>query len=191
VTVGGQSAFVYYISPGQVDALVPGIIGAGPQPVIVTTANGTSVPFWEVVNPSEPGLLAPSSFAVNGNQYLAALFSDGSTFVLPPGAIAGVTSRQAKPGETITTYGIGFGSVTPPVIVGQIAEQNNALNAQMQVMFGSTPATLSYAGLAPNFVGLYQFDIVVPNIANSDLVPVTFTLGNQSGVQTLFTAVHN
>jgi uncharacterized protein (TIGR03437 family) len=58
-------------------------------------------------------------------------------------------------------------------------------------MFGSTPATLSYAGLAPNFVGLYQFDIVVPNIANSDLVPVTFTLGNQSGVQTLFTAVHN
>jgi uncharacterized protein (TIGR03437 family) len=170
---------------------VPGTIGAGPQPVIVTTAKGASVPFSEVVNPSEPGLLAPASFSVNGNQYLAALFSDGSTFVLPPGTIAGVTSRQAKPGETITTYGIGFGSVSPSVVTGQIAEQDNTLTAPIQVMFGSTPATLSYAGLAPNFVGLYQFDIVVPDIGNSDLVPVTFTLGNQSGVQTLFTAVHN
>ncbi len=191
VTVGGQPAFVYYINPGQVDALVPGTIGIGPQPVIVTTATGTSVPFSEVVNPSEPGLLAPSSFLVNGNQYLAALFSDGSTFVLPPGTIAGVTSRQAKPGETITTYGIGFGSVSPNIAVGQIEEEKNVLTAPMQVMFGSTPATLSYYGLAPSFVGLYQFNIVVPNIANSDLVPVTFTLGNQSGVQTLFTAVHN
>jgi uncharacterized protein (TIGR03437 family) len=58
-------------------------------------------------------------------------------------------------------------------------------------MFGSTQANLTYAGLAPSFVGLYQFNIVVPNVANSDLVPVTFTLNGQSGAQTLFTAVHN
>jgi uncharacterized protein (TIGR03437 family) len=191
VTIGGQSAFVYYISPGQVDALVPGEVSAGPQPVIVTTANGPSAPFSISVNPFEPGLLAPASFSLNGNQYLAALFSDGATFVLPPGAIAGVASRQAQPGETITTYGIGFGSVSPNVAVGQITEQDNSLNAQMQILFGSTPATLSYFGLSPTFVGLYQFDIVVPNIDNSDLVPVTFTLLGQPGAQTLFTAVHN
>ena len=192
VTIGSQSAFVFYISPGQVDALVPGTLsGAGPQPVIVTTPKGTSTPFSVVVNPLEPGLLAPLSFSVNGNQYLTALFSDGATFVLPPGTISGVPSRQAKPGETITTYGIGFGSVSPNIPVGQIAEKDNSLNAQMHVMFGSTPATLSYAGLAPNFVGLYQFNIVVPNIDNSDLVPVTFTLLGQAGAQTLYTAVHN
>lgn len=191
VTVGGQAAFVYYISPGQIDALVPGGLGTGPQPVTVTTANGTSAALWVSVNPTEPGLLAPPSFVVNGNQYLAALFSDGATFVLPPGSIAGVTSREAQPGETITTYGIGFGSVTPDIAPGQIEEVANSLDAPFQVMFGSTPATLSYFGLAPSFVGLYQFNIVVPNIANSDLVPVTFTLGNQTSVQTLYTAVHN
>jgi uncharacterized protein (TIGR03437 family) len=58
-------------------------------------------------------------------------------------------------------------------------------------MFGSTPATLNYFGLAPNYVGLYQFNVVVPNISNSDLVPVTFTLGGVSGTQTLYTAVHD
>jgi uncharacterized protein (TIGR03437 family) len=190
VTVGGQPAFIYFINAGQVDALVPGNVGTGQQPVIVSTADGPSTPLLVSVNPSEPGFLAPSSFIVNGNQYLAALFSD-ATYVLPPGTLAGVNSRQAKPGETITTYGIGFGSVTPNIAVGQIEEKDNSLNAQLQVMFGSTPATWTYAGLAPSFVGLYQFDIVVPNIPNSDLVPVTFTLNGAPGIQTLYTAVHN
>ncbi len=191
VTVGGQSAFIYYINPGQVDALVPDGAGTGPQPVIVTTAKGTSVPFSITVNPLEPGLLAPPVFVVNGSQYLAALFSDASTYVLPPGAIAGVASRQAKPGETITTYGIGFGAATPNVPAGQIDEGATSKLNGLQVMFGSTPATLSYGGLAPMFVGLYQFNIVVPNVPDNDLVPVTFTLNGQSGVQTLYTAVHN
>jgi hypothetical protein len=33
------------------------------------------------------------------------------TFVLPPVSIAGVATMQAKPGETILMYGIGFGTV--------------------------------------------------------------------------------
>lgn len=191
VTVGGQSAFVYYINPGQVDALVPGGLGIGPQPVVVTTAKGPSAPLPVSINPAEPGLLAPGSFNINGSQYLAALFSDGATFVLPPGSISGVTSRQAMPGETITTYGIGFGDVTPAVPPGQIAEEANSLNAQLQVTFASVPATVSYSGLAPGFVGLYQFNIVVPAVDNGDLVPITFTLGGQPIAQTLYTAVQN
>lgn len=190
VTIGGQHAFVFFISPGQVDALVPGTVGTGQQPVIVTTANGASVPFPESVNPAEPGLLAPASFIVNGNQYLAALFTDG-TFVLPPGAIPGVPSRQAQPGETIIAYGIGFGTVNPNIPAGQIVQELNSLTSPFQLLFGSTPATLSYDGLAPNYVGLYQFNVVVPDVPNSDLVPLTFTLGNVTGAQTLYTAVHN
>jgi hypothetical protein len=107
------------------------------------------------------------------------------------GAIPGVASRRAKPGETILIYGIGFGAVTPNIAPGQIVGQSNQLVAPLQVMLGSTSATLQYWGLAPNFVGLYQFNGVVPNVANSDLAPVTFTLGGASGTQTLFIAVHN
>src|SRR6266849_6460196 len=42
VTIGGQPAFIDYISPGQVNVQVPSNVGTGSQPVIVTTAAGAS-----------------------------------------------------------------------------------------------------------------------------------------------------
>jgi uncharacterized protein (TIGR03437 family) len=45
--------------------------------------------------------------------------------------------------------------------------------------------------LAPQAVGLYQFNVVVPNVTGSDTVPLTFTLGGVSGAQTLYVAVQN
>jgi uncharacterized protein (TIGR03437 family) len=193
VTVAGEPAVLYYISPGQVNALVPRDVAPGPQPVVVSTHNGTSAPFMLSVNPLEPGLLAPYSFIVGGNQYVVALFPNG-TFVLPPGAISGVTSTQAKPGDTIIVYGIGFGPVTPAVPTDQITEVLNSLTSPIQIFFGSAPATaavLNYRGLAPSFVGLYQFNVVVPNVPSNDLTPITFTLGGIPGTQTLYTAVQN
>jgi uncharacterized protein (TIGR03437 family) len=80
---------------------VPSNVATGSQSVIVTTASGSSSPYTITVNATQPGLLAPSSFIVGGTQYAAALFSDGATYVLPPGAIAGVPSRRAQPGDTI------------------------------------------------------------------------------------------
>ncbi len=171
------------------NALVPLNVSPGPQPVVLTTANGTSVPFLVSVNPLEPGLLAPASFIVNGSQYLAAQFPDGQTFVLPPNAIAGVPSRRAQPGDTIIVYGIGFGGTSPAVPNGQITEASNSLSSPIQILFGSTPATLSYWGLAPSFVGLYQFNIVVPNVPANDLTPISFTLAGTPGAQTLYIAV--
>jgi len=69
--------------------------------------------------------------------------------------------------------------------------QSNTLKTPVQFMFGQTPAAASYAGLAPGFVGLYQFNVLVPTIADNDAVPLSFTLGGVAGAQTLFTAVHN
>jgi uncharacterized protein (TIGR03437 family) len=189
VTIGGQPAFIDYISPIQVNAQVPSNVGTGRQPVVVTTGAGVSSAFTIAVNSEQPGLLAPSSFNIGGKQYAAALFSDGATYVLPPGAIAGLPSRRAQPGDSITLYGIGFGSVTPNITAGQIVQQNNALALPFHVFLGPTEATVSYAGLAPNAVGLYQFNLVVPNVTASDLVPLTFTLAGVSATQTLYIAV--
>jgi len=50
---------------------------------------------------------------------------------------------------------------------------------------------VNYAGLSPDSVGLYQFNVVVPNVAANDLTPVTFTLGGVAGTQTLYTAIGN
>jgi uncharacterized protein (TIGR03437 family) len=189
VTIGGQFAFIDYISPTQVNAQVPSNVGTGSQPVIVTTTAGSSAASTITVNDAQPGLLAPSSFIVGGKQYVVAVFNDGATFVLPPGAIAGVPSRRAKAGDSITLYGIGFGSVTPNIPAGQVVQQTNTLAAQLHFLFGQTEAMVSYDGLAPNAVGLYQFNVTVPNGAASDTVPLIFTLGGVAGTQTPYIAI--
>ena len=91
-----------------------------------------------------------------------------------PGAVAGVNSRRAVPGDTITIYGVGFGAVAPIIAAGQVVQQANTLTGSFQIKFGSTVASTTYDGLAPNVVGLYQFNVVVPSIPSSDAVPVTF-----------------
>jgi uncharacterized protein (TIGR03437 family) len=188
VSIAGQKAFIRYISPGQVNAQVPSNISPGPQQLTVTANGLTSAAYPITVNQAQPGLLAPNSFLIGGKQYVTAMHADG-TFVLPPNAIAGLSTRQAQPGETILLYGVGFGSVTPSINAGQIVGVANQLSLPLQMQFAQSPATIIYSGLSPNFVGLYQFNVTVPNISDSDLVPLTFNLGGTTGSQTLYIAV--
>lgn len=190
VSIGGESAFVDYISSGQVNAQVPSSVAAGSQQLIVTTGAGSSVAYPVTVKATEPGLLAPSSFKIAGTQYVAALFPDGATYVLPEGAISGVASRPAKPGDTIVLYGVGFGPVTPNIPAGQVVEEANMLASKFSISIGGVEATVNYFGLAPSFVGLYQFNVVVPDAA-SGAAPVAFTLGASGGSQTLYLSVDN
>lgn len=198
VTIAGQAAFIYYISPGIVDAQVPANTGTGPLQLTVSTAAGTSNAVTVNVNTVQPELWAPPQFIVGGNQYVGATHADG-TFVGPStgGFPAGYTSSPAKPGETIVLYGIGFGNVNTGTPPGQVAPPYSSLILPIQFNFGGIPAgTPPYYGLAPNYVGLYQFDVTVPTTApNSNLVPLTFTLGSGNTAvtssQTLYTAVHN
>jgi uncharacterized protein (TIGR03437 family) len=111
--------------------------------------------------------------------------------MLPAGAIPGVQSRPAKPGETIVLYGVGFGGVTPNLSAGTLVSQQNTLSNPIEIRFGNVSATLSYAGLAPGATGLYQFDVVVPDVPDSPAVPLTFSLGGAIPPQTLFIAVQH
>ena len=135
-------------------------------------------------------MLAPASFIVNGKQYLVAQIADGSgTYVLNVNAIPGIASRPAKPGETITVYGIGFGDTSPSFGPGIVVDALNTLTSPLTISFGSTAATVSYKGLAPPFVGLDQFNIVVPNVADGDY-PIQVTLGGAALQQSFFLTVH-
>ena len=189
VTIGGVPAFVSYISPTHVNVQAPSNVGTGSQSVIVTTSDGVSAPFKLTLKTTEPGLWAPPSFQIAGKGYAGAQFSDFSTFAMPTGAIAGVTSRPAHVGETIILYGTGFGDVTPHVDAGVLTPQKNALTTPLEFSIGGVTQVPEYAGLAPQLVGLYQFNVVVPNIRAGDAVPVTFTLGGTAGTQTLYIAV--
>jgi uncharacterized protein (TIGR03437 family) len=191
VTIGGQAAFIDFISPGQVNALVPSNVATGAQPMTVTVGGATSTAYNINVNPAQPGLDAPASFNIGGTQYVVALFADG-TYVLPTGAIAGLTSRPAQPGDEIVLYGVGFGPVTPNLQAGQLVQEANTLMSSLVMSVGGVPVTdLPYAGLAPGFTGLYQFNVVVPASPGNGAVPLTFTVGGVAGTQTLYLAVGN
>jgi uncharacterized protein (TIGR03437 family) len=189
VSIGGQNAFVAYISPSQVLAQVPSSTGLGQQQVTVTNGASTAAIYTVNVNATQPGLFAPLSFKVGARQYAAASISGGSTYAAPSGAIPGANSRPALPGEVIVLYGIGFGQVTPHIDAGEVVQQLNTLDLPIQFSFGGTPAAHVYAGLVTTCMGLYQFNVIVPSGVAGDAVPLSFTLGGASGEQTLFVAI--
>lgn len=189
VTVGGEPAFIDYISPTQVNALLASNTPTGAQQMVVTSPTGGTTQYSVMVNAVEPGLLAPTSFKIGAVQYVVALFHDG-TYALPSGAIGGINSRPAKPGDTITLYGVGFGPVTPAIAAGQLVRQANSLAFPFQVTIGGIPATIAYDGLAPSFTGLYQFNLTVPQLSAGDAA-LTFTLNGAAGAQTLYIPIGN
>ena len=189
VSIGGAPAFIDYVSPGQIDALVPSNAPTGAQELTVTTANGVSDGFGIIVNQTEPGLLAPFA-PIGGKQYVGALLPDG-TFALPANAVSGVATRPAMVGETLTIYGVGFGPVSPGFSAGILVTQLNSLITPIQFLFGSTQATVTYYGLAPSFTGLYQFDVTVPSVSANSAEPISITLGGVKGSQTLYIAIQN
>jgi uncharacterized protein (TIGR03437 family) len=161
--------------------------------VILTYNNQPSSPYTLTLNSLEPGLLTSSQFNISGKQYIAALHSD-NTFVAPTTAPS--LGTPAKPGETIIIYGVGFGPSAPaggsPISPGVIVTAGNTLANPMQLSIGGTSALLQYYGLAPQYVGLYQFNVVVPtSLSTNDALPLTFNIGGNTGSQTLYTAVHN
>jgi uncharacterized protein (TIGR03437 family) len=192
VSVGGAPAYIDYISPGQINALVPSNAptASGTVDIVVQNGNGSSDPFGIYIEPTAPGLLAPPQFIIGNKQYVAAISPDG-TFALPTGAIPGVASHPASPGDVLTIYGIGFGPVTGGFTAGTIVTAQNSLSNNLSLLFGSTSAMLNYDGLAPNYTGLYQFNVVVPKVSANNAEPISFTLGNVKSTQTLYIAVQN
>lgn len=183
-TVNGKSAFIFYagagdVSPTQVNIQAPADTANGPVQITVKNCNATSDPFTVTENPVVPGLLATDLFKINGKQYLVSTFPDFVTYVGNAGLVPNFpyTFRPAKPNDTIVLYGIGFGAVNPSFAPGIIVTASNQLADQVTVLFDQTPATVTYRGLGQNLVGIYQFNIVVPNVPDGDY-PINVTVGS-------------
>ena len=175
VTINGVPAYPYYVSPTQLNVHTPSDVATGNSTINVTvgvrSVNTTSQKLAVT-----PGILAPTAFKVEGRQYAAATFPD-SFYVGKVGLITGVAFRPARPGDTITLYGIGFGDVIQPVTAGRVVSGTNDLSRPLTVSFGSIPATVTYKGLAPGLVGLYQFNVVVPASVTTGDYQINMTLG--------------
>lgn len=188
VSINGKAAYTRFISPGQVNVQAPADAFIGSANITVSNCGRTSEAFPLPKNPAAPGMLSPPAFNIDGKQFLAATFQDGATFV---GDIPGVPSRPAKPGDLIIAYGIGFGSTDPDSPPGTVVSDLNHLAAPLSVKIGDVelPAgAINYAGLTPGFIGLYQFNLSVPDVPDGDQ-PVVIKIGGETVPQMLFLKV--
>jgi len=162
VTLNGVNAFVYYISPHQINVLTPPNLAPGPVQVVVTNQGAPSQAF--VVTAQQ---YSTSFFVLNGGPYVAATHANGS--LIGPTTLYPGVSTPAAPGETIVLYGNGFGPVTPPVVSGS-ETQSGSLPERPAIQIGKNKASVTFAGLISP--GLYQFNVEVPAAAVSGDNPI-------------------
>jgi uncharacterized protein (TIGR03437 family) len=161
VTVDGKAAYVYFISPTQLNVLSPDDATQGAVPVQVTIAQGMSNVVDAIETALSPALF---TFSQQGGKYAAAVRADG-TYIAPPNLISGVVTVPASPGDIILLFGTGFGPTTPPTPIGQLINAAPLAN-QVTVQIGGVAANTQFAGIITP--GLYQFNVVVPNVPNGD-----------------------
>ncbi|MBY0505734.1 MAG: peptidylprolyl isomerase [Bryobacteraceae bacterium] len=164
VTIGGQRAFVRFVSPGQLNVQVPANVPTGGPQAVVVTARGVSSPAMMLdIQRLAPGLFAPPAFKIRNAQFVVPVRpSDGA--LINNGSVPGVRPSDAIPGETLLFYGVGFGRVDPATVpvAGQVVTGTPRLVAPVTFRIGDQPATVTYAGLVSGAIGLYQFNVVIP-----------------------------
>ena len=158
VTVNGKAAFVYYISPTQVNVLTAPDAMTGSVPVQLTNNGQASAAFSVKAQAS-----SPSFFNINGGPYVVAQHSQDYSLVGPASLFPGA-STPAKPGETVILYANGFGPTTPAAVSGATSQTGN-LNPLPAVSIGGIKADVQFGGLVSP--GLYQINVVVPANAPS------------------------
>jgi len=168
VTVNGKPAFVYYISPGQININTPEDTATGPVAIQVKTPLGLS----NVVNVTRsrisPTLQTVPQFNIGGKQYVVALTPDFKSFIGRPGMLQGVSFVTARPGDTVSIYALGCGPTSPPTQAGVIAAQGLPIALPFQLKIGGVPASVPFAGMVGGSIGLYQFNVVIPSVAAGD-----------------------
>lgn len=168
VLVGSLPANIYYVSPNQINLLVPASLlpGASVVQVVLDGHAGPQVPI-------QLAAAAPALFQLD-QQNVVALNADGS--VITPTA-------PAKPGDPVVLYATGLGETVPRVVYGMLPTEAAPLKqfADFKVTLDGVAADASavtYAGIAPGFAGLYQINLKLP--ASTGLNPeIRIGLGDQ------------
>jgi uncharacterized protein (TIGR03437 family) len=169
VTMNGESAYIYYISPVQLNVLTPPDLMTGSIQVHVIANGRTSA---QVTVQSQT--ISPSFFVFDGAHVVGTHLN--GTDIGPTTLYPGLTT-PAQPGEQVVLYVNGFGATNPPVVNGS-SSQHGALPALPTVQIGGATATVEFAGLISP--GLYQLNVIVPATAASGDNTLTAQYNGQS-----------
>lgn len=179
VTINGSPAYLWYVSPGQINAQVPGGAVLGTVNAVVNngSASATSTAVLAQTGPSLSLFDSKYPAAVIPTPDGSGAYGNGAYAydLLGPSGYFSFKTRSAKVGDTVELFGVGFGPTNPGVAAGQA--YNGAANSAypVSVSIGGTPATIAFSGMTGG--GLYQINVVVPNVASGDQVVDASVLG--------------
>ncbi len=179
VTFNGLPAAVLYVSPTQINALVPAGVAPGKVQVVVQTNRVASNPFTITAQAVQPAVYAQPK-------------ADDTTFFENEALVATATLvgnsatdprvfRAAYPGDTLDLYMIGLGSTVDPskFITDQLFSGAFPVSATVTATVGGEAASVVFAGLTSP--GLYLVRMVVPSGLAAGGQPLQVSVG---GVQT-------
>lgn len=183
VTIDGKPAFVYYISPTQINVQAPSDSTTGSVAVVVSNNGTASVPATAQLQPAAPGLFVygATNYAIASRLPDYALIGDSSAV---PGTVA------AKPGDLVVLWGTGFGTTDPSTPAGVAVSGAPAVVTTPRVTVGGVDATVISAVLTTGAAGLYQVTIRIPDTVPAGAAAVRASVGGaqtQSGAM-LFVA---
>jgi uncharacterized protein (TIGR03437 family) len=172
--------------PSQINAQVPwNLIPDGTTQTVsmIVTRDGTpSAPTSVTVSQFSPGIFANNGRAIAINQ-------DG-TLAWPANSVPGLTTHAAKPGDVIAIYANGLGALDSPVQDGHdsLDKLRNTLVKPI-VTVGGISATVLFSGMTPQFPGVNQVNIVIPNAAPGNTVPLQLQIGGTTTSASITMAV--
>jgi uncharacterized protein (TIGR03437 family) len=149
VLINNRAAPIAYVSSGQISAIVPYETTASVAQVQVINNQTASNVVTELVNLTTPGVF---TIPADGIHYAAAEHADGTPVT---------QAHPAQVGETVAVFLTGLGDVFPTISDGAPGVSGATSNAITAYLNG-TAATVTYAGLAPTLVGLYQVNVQIP-----------------------------
>jgi len=152
VWINSISCSVFFVSPTQINFLVPYQLVAGTVSLVVARDGQAGNTVSIQLNNTSPGL-----FVWNGNNAVAAHLN---------GQVISPTS-PAVPGEVVVLFVAGLGRTSPDTTSGQLATAAFPIYyfSQLQILLNGVacpPGSILYAGLSPGFAGLYQINLQLP-----------------------------
>lgn len=139
--------------------------------VLVTNNGVASASVPVTIGSAAPGIFALGTRAIVTNL-------DGS-LTWTTGAVAGVSSHPAKAGDIVVVWSTGLGAVDTPIEDGanSLDQIRNTLVHPI-VLIGGISAQVLFSGLSPNFVGLNQLNVQIPDVTPGDAVPIQIEAGD-------------
>jgi uncharacterized protein (TIGR03437 family) len=167
VLVNNKQAPLYFVSPGQINALVPFATQGSTATIVVQTGGANSNTVTVPVAATSPGVYSISQDGSGLGAIVHAVPAD------PKNPLVNAAG-PAIGGETVLIYLTGLGTVNPTVADGAIpgatlryttvAPANTCAPATFCVLIADQPATVTFSGLAPQYPGLYQLNVQLPSV---------------------------